>query len=139
MRAILIATLCVILIPVSTLADNNNDNLQLKKEKELVETLKKLITCKNMGVYEDGDLYCTLSFRGLNLQFAGVNKKGGGSIYITSLGPNQTVGMRGRHCILVMFGDEDLRGVIDAHILFRDDGVITHNYMNEKAWAECGD
>ena len=75
MRAILIATLCVILIPVSTLADNNNDNLQLKKEKELVETLKKLITCKNMGVYEDGDLYCTLSFRGLNLQFAGVNKR----------------------------------------------------------------
>ena len=58
-------------------------------------------------------------------------------VYVTSLGPNQTIGMRGSRCILVIFGDKDLRGVVEAHILFQNDGIITHTYKNEKSWAEC--
>jgi hypothetical protein len=45
--------------------------------------------------------------------------------------------MRGSRCILVIFGDKDLRGVVEAHILFQNDGIITHTYKNEKSWAEC--
>jgi hypothetical protein len=137
MRNLLIVIFCILSIVVFIGANNDVNNLQLIKEKELVNTLKKLLKCKNMGVYEEGDLYCSLSFRGLQIDFAGVNSRRGGSIYIKSIGPNQTVGTRGRHCIIVIFGDNDLRGVIDAHILFRDNGVITHNHNNENAWAEC--
>ena len=135
MMRIILLSLWVILIPNGAWADNLN--IQIEKEKSLVETLKKLVTCKNMGVYEDGDLYCSLNFRGLKLEFAGVNRKGGGSLYVTSLGANQTLGMRGSRCMDVMFNDDDLRGVIAAVILFRNDGVITHTSKNEKAWREC--
>lgn len=135
MMRIILLSLWLILIPIGALAENLN--IQIEKEKSLVETLKKLVICKNMGVYEDGDLYCSLNFRGLKLEFAGVNRKGGGSLYVTSLGDNQTLGMRGSRCMDVMFNDDDLRGVIAAVILFRNDGVITHSSKNEKAWREC--
>src|SRR5262245_9817480 len=112
--------------------------LQYEKERALVEELKKLVTCRNSSLYEDdGDLYCFLSYRGLRLEFAGVNAKEGGSIYITALGQNQTVSSRGSRCILIIFGDKDLKGVLGAHILFRQDGVITHNVRNKTAWSEC--
>lgn len=137
MRTILFLLLCMILIPCGIRADSYGENLQLEKEKTLVGTFKKLVTCKNMGAYQDGDLYCSLSFRGLNLEFAGVNQKGGGDIYVTSLGANQTLGMRGSRCMSVMFNDKDLKGIIAAEILFRNDGVITHTTNNEKAWNEC--
>jgi len=127
----------LLLIPFPSWAQKNDHDLQFEKETSLVKTLKSLMTCKNMGIYEDGDLYCTIKFRGLTIEFAGVNAKGGGTVYVTSLGPNQTIGLRGRRCILVIFGDKDLRGVIEANILFRDDGTITHTYKNKKAWAEC--
>ena len=70
-----------------------------QKEAALVETLKKLVNCKNMGFYDDGDLYCFLSFRGLELNFAGVNAKKGGNIYVTALGKNQTVSSLGSRCL----------------------------------------
>lgn len=97
------------------------------------------MTCKNVGFYkEDGDIYCFLNFRGLTMEFAGINSgNGSGAIYITSLGKNQTVSSRGGRCMLVAFADKDLRGEIDAHILFRDDGVITHTINNKQAWEEC--
>ena len=108
-----------------------------QKEAALVETLKKPVNCKNMGFYDDGDLYCFLSFRGLELNFAGVNAKNDGTIYVTALGKNQTVSSLGSRCLEIAFGDKDLRGVIELHTLFRDDGVITHKSGNKLAWAEC--
>ena len=108
-----------------------------QKEAALVETLKKLVNCKNIGFYDDGDLYCFLSFRGLELNFAGVNAKNDGTIYVTALGKNQTVSSLGSRCLEIAFGDKDLRVVIELHILFRDDGVITHKNGNKLAWAEC--
>lgn len=140
MRAldILVAGMLIFLIEASGHAANSDPrDEQLRKEKALVEILKKTMTCKNMGLYEQGDLYCFLRFRGLNLEFAGVNAKGGGTIYVNALGANQTLNAEGSRCILIAFGDPDLRGTIEAHILFRNDGVITHNTANQKAWAEC--
>jgi hypothetical protein len=137
MRVLITLFLLLLLSPFPAWAQQKSDSLQLQKETNLVDTIKKLVTCKNMGVTQDGDLYCSVSFRGLKLGFADVNTKGGGSLYVTSLGSNQTVGTRGSRCLVVMFGDEDLKGVVDAHVLFRNDGAITHNYKNEKAWAEC--
>ena len=118
-------------------ADNAGNDVQLQKEHMLAEMLKKLVTCKNMEAYEDGDRYCFVRFRGLQLDFAGVNAKSGGTIYVTALGINQTLSARGSRCILIAFDDPDLRGTIAAHILFRNDGVITHTSANKKAWAEC--
>ncbi len=43
----------------------------------------------------------------------------------------------GSRCIEIAFDDADIRGVIAAHIIFRDDGVITHVNKNSKAWSEC--
>ena len=133
------AMLLAILLTSEVLgADSTNTDVQFEKERSLVEMLKKLVTCKNMGAYEDaGDLYCSLSFRGLKLEFAGVNSRGGGTIYVTALGKNQTLNSRGSRCVEIGFGDKDLRGIIDAHILFRNDGVITYTSKNKKAWAEC--
>jgi len=133
------ALLLAILIASEVLgADSTSSNLQFQKERSLAEMLKKLATCKNLGVYEDdGDLNCSLSFRGLQLEFASVNRKGGGGIFVTALGKNQTLSPRGSRCIEIGFGDKDLRGIVDAHVLFRNDGVITHTMNNKKAWAEC--
>jgi hypothetical protein len=132
--------LSILLASIASVASGADSvsGLQYEKERALVEELKKLVTCKNSGVYQDdGDLYCFLNFRGLRIEFAGVNAKGGGSIYITALGQNQTVSPRGSRCILIIFGDKDLKGIGDAHILFRKDGVITHNVSNKTAWSEC--
>jgi hypothetical protein len=133
------AILLAILLTSEVLgADSTSSDVQLQKERSLAEVLKKLVTCKNIGAFEDdGDLYCSLSFRGLQLEFAGVNRKGGGTIYVTALGKNQTVTSLGRRCIQIQFSDKDIRGIIDARILFRNDGVITHNIKNKNAWAEC--
>lgn len=132
----LLVGILFILVPLG--ADSASNSIQVKKERSLVEMLKKLVTCKNQGVYEgDGDLYCFLSFRGLQLEFAGVNRKGGGAIYVTALGKNQTLSSRGSRCLEIAFGDKDLRGVIDAHILFRNDGTIKHTTNYEETWVEC--
>jgi hypothetical protein len=111
--------------------------LQDRKEEALVAALKKLVACKNQGIYKtDGDLYCFLTFRGLRLEFAGVNSKdGGGAIYVYALGKNQRLDSLGSRCIRVAFDDADLRGIGAAHIIFRNDGVITYNAS--KASAEC--
>ena len=118
-------------------SDARTPDVQFEKERALAETLKALLTCKNMRAYEDGDLYCVLTFRGLKVEFAGVNAKDGRAIYVTGMGQNQTLSSRGSRCLLIAFGDQDLRGIIAAHILLRDDGTITHNTNNRKAWAEC--
>jgi hypothetical protein len=110
------------------------EEAQLQKEKALATALQNLVTCK-MTV---GVLYCSLSFRGLQLEFAGPNDKSGSAIYVYSLGKHQMLSPIGSKCIRIAFDDEDLRGKhIAAHILFREDAVITHNYLNTKARAEC--
>jgi hypothetical protein len=103
----------------------------LLKERTLVQVPKNAMTCKNIGAHEAGDRYCTIEYRGFHLKFAGINAKGGGTIYVTALGRNQTVSTRdGGRCIAVAFGDSDLQGVIPAEVIFRDDAVITHTTNN---------
>jgi hypothetical protein len=53
------------------------------------------------------------------------------------MGKKQTLSAKERRCIVVAFDDEDIRGTIGAHILFRNDGVITYSTDNRKAWEEC--
>ncbi len=80
-RAILIGILLAFFPLVSLGADPAAD-VQYQKERALAETLKKLVTCKTIG---DDARYCSLSFRGLKLEFAGVNKDGR-TIYEFTLG-----------------------------------------------------
>lgn len=115
-------------------ADRERNEAQIAKERALAITLQNLVNCKMTA----GMLFCHLSFRGLQLEFAGPNNKNSSTIYIHALGKNQRLSTRGSKCVSIAFNDEDLRGrYIEAEILFRDDAVITHNYINKKAWAEC--
>jgi hypothetical protein len=122
---------------LNTHAEISRDAFQTSKEKSLVDSLKNHMTCKSMKVYVDGDLYCKITFRGLDIEIAGANKNGGGTIYINSLGKNQTVTTNCGHCIKVSFADEDLQGVMEATVIIRDNGIITHNYDNKNMWNDC--
>ena len=110
-------------------------------EEQLAKYLQERTTCK-MGslVYDDGrkSAYCKVQFRGLEVEFAGINNPGSRTIYVNSLGKNQHLSLSGQHCITVIFRDEDLNfHGVGAHILFMDDGTITHRYKNERAWRTC--
>ena len=110
-------------------------------EEQLAKYLQELTTCK-MGslVYEDGrkSAYCKVQFRGLDIEFAGINNPGSRTIYVNSLGKNQQLSLSGQHCLTVIFRDEDLNfHGIGAHILFMDDGTVAHSYKNERAWRSC--
>jgi hypothetical protein len=75
------------------------------------------------------------------MDFAGANAPGGGTIYVNSLGKNQTLSAKGRRCIEIEFKDKDLRVKdfsLGATILFKDDATVTYNLNNKKAWKECG-
>jgi len=114
----------------------------LKSEQQLAEHLQSLTKCEMIPPPTEDSLYCRLEFRGLKLQFAGVNAPGGGTIYVEALGENQMLYPKGRRCIVVRFMDKDLRFAADApslgaHIIFRDNGTILPNYKNEKAWRDC--
>jgi hypothetical protein len=116
--------------------------LKLTSEQELAEHLQRLTKCEMIPPATEASLYCKLEFRGLKLQFAGVNARGGGTIYVDGLGKNQILNPLGRRCVVVRFMDKDLRfagetPTLGAHIIFRDDGTILPNYKNEKARREC--
>jgi hypothetical protein len=108
------------------------------KEEALASELRKLISCTSMSELRESNLYCKLSYRGLSIDFAGVNAPGGGSIYVTSMGAKQTISNQGRRCILVIFDDSDLKtSGVGSHILLRDDATVHANAGNEKARKEC--
>lgn len=134
---IFLITITLLLISIVTATESSDDSLQIVKEKALADTLKNHMTCKNMKAYKDSDLYCKIAFRGLDIDIAGVNKKGGGTIYINALGKNQSVAVNGGHSITVIFSDEDLQGIMEAHIIIRDNGMITHNYKNKNILNNC--
>jgi len=114
---------------------------QKQMDQRLASELQGLITCKSYSGPPEGNLYCHLKFRGLDMDFAGANAPGGGTIYVNSLGKNQILSARGRRCFTIEFKDADLRAEGfsgGATILFRDDATVTHNLNNQKAWKECG-
>lgn len=131
------AVVLLLLVHTAAYASDAGVEAQRQKEAALATALKGLVTCKTMTQLEEGNVYCSLSFRGLQLEFAGVNSKSGGTIYVTALGKNQTLSARGSKCLEIAFGDEDIKGHIDAHIIFRNDGSITHSMNNKKARAGC--
>jgi len=140
----LFSIIILLTISLSLFADSLNiydeksrDAFQTSKEKAIVDSLKNHMTCKSMKVYEDGDLYCKITFRGLDIEIAGANKNGGGTIYINALGKNQTITANCGHCIIVSFTDEDLQGVMEATVIIRDNGMITYNYNNKYMWNDC--
>ena len=114
---------------------------QKQMDERLASELQGLITCTSFSVPSEGNLYCNLKFRGLDMDFAGANAPGGGTIYVNSLGKNQTLSAKGRRCIEIEFKDKDLRVKdfsLGATILFKDDATVTYNLNNKKAWKECG-
>src|SRR3712207_5576845 len=88
----------LIVLAVSTIAVAADP--QLAKEIALARTLQGLIACKSFDRGE-ANLYCTLDYRGLKIEFAGVNDPRGGTLYVHSMGANQTLGLWGSRCLLV--------------------------------------
>lgn len=101
-----LSSVCV----VSTAEEKINNPLeqQRRMDERLASNLQGLITCKSLPGSPDGNVYCNLKFRGLDMDFAGANAPGGGTIYVNSLGKNQMLSARGRRCFLIEFKDEDL-------------------------------
>jgi hypothetical protein len=118
-------------------AMNSSDSLQLAKENALVDTLKKHASFNNSKSVKDNNIYCVITFRGLSIEISGINQKSGGTIYINSIGKNQSIIANCKHCITIIFRDVDLQGTLPAHIIITDNGAIAHNYGNTKLWAEC--
>jgi hypothetical protein len=113
---------------------------QKQMDQQLASKLQGLMTCKSYSDPPEANLYCNLKFRGLDMDFAGANAPGGGTIYVNSLGKNQMLSAKGRRCLEIQFKDNDLRAEgfsRGAMILFRDDATVTHTLRNQKAWKEC--
>lgn len=140
-RSILVRASGLVLLAGLTQAVSAADSVlrQLQAvEAKIIEPLRKSMKCESVSVAGEGNLYCRTGFRGLEVEFSGANAPGGGSIYINALGKNQTVTNLGSRCLVVIFNDEDLTvRMVGAHIIFRDDSVISGNAENEKARAAC--
>lgn len=107
-------------------------------EKSVIKAMTERLTCKSHSVLQKGNLYCRTEYRGLKVEFAGVNSPRGGSLYVTSMGKNQTLSNEGRRCLLVAFSDADLTvDELGTYILIRDDGVLSGNYANDAAREAC--
>ena len=90
---------------------------------QVIEQLNKSMKCDSLS-----ELYCHTEFRGLKVEFAGVNSPSGGTLYVHSIGSNQTVSPFGNRCLEVEFSDKDLaQGIIPVQVIFRNDAKIFSN------------
>jgi|GEM_PF-3664331 len=124
------------------------ENIKIANEQDLVSHLEGLVVCQKVGG-DERSFYCNLKFRGLEMDFAGVNAPlsrtkapVGGVIYVTALGANQILYSLGNRCQVVRFADKDL--LVDGHgdhtdIIFRNDGNISYLLNNGKAKNSCYD
>ncbi|MBL7557619.1 MAG: hypothetical protein JNM24_17450 [Bdellovibrionaceae bacterium] len=110
-----------------------------KTEGDLVDHLVSITKCENLKVGNSKSKYCKLSFQGLAVEWAGVDSKNGGTIYINSLGSGQTIRNEGSHCLVVSFKEGELGQMnsIGAHIIFHANGNIIHNFDNEAGRRKC--
>src|SRR5262245_18502948 len=122
------------------------ESIKIANEQDLVSYLENLVTCKKIGG-EERSFYCNLKFRGLEMDFAGVNaplsrttSEVNGMIYVLAMGKDQVLHALGNRCQVVRFMDRDL--LIAGHgdhtdIVFRNDGNITYLFKNSKAKNSC--
>ena len=116
--------------------------LKVATDADLVGHLTKLTACHRLPNVSQSKMYCELEFRGLRLEFAGIDAPGGGTIYAYSLGPRQMLSSLGRRCLEVVFSDPDLRipgrpSLVGTGIIFRNDAHITHKFDNRPEWDAC--
>src|SRR5262245_24058251 len=100
----LVAPFLLSLVCVALAAEEKIDKRlerQRQKDAQLASDLQGLITCKSFPGPADGNVYCNLKFRGLDMDFAGANAQEGGTIYVNSLGKNQMLSARGHRCFLI--------------------------------------
>jgi hypothetical protein len=124
-------------ISTPLVAQSLPEQSSLERQQSLVRILQNTEKCETLS----GSRYCTISFRGLTVEFAGIGSKDGSAIYVNSMGKGQRVSARfGGRCITVAFKDEDLRGRFpEIEIIFREDGTLTHVTNNITAWQACRD
>jgi hypothetical protein len=151
---------CLLTVPVAYKAESKqkrghsgslevavaDDNIKVANEQDLVSHLENQMTCKKTGG-DERSFYCNLKFRGLEMDFAGVNaplsrtkSEINGMIYILSLGKDQILHSLGSRCQVVRFSDPDL--LVTGHgdhtdIVFRNDGNISYLYKNAKTKNSC--
>lgn len=129
-----VALILLLLGPVSAAEEKS-----FRASQDLIDHLTGLTRCSKV-VPDVTDVYCRLEFRGLVVEFAGVNSAGGGSIYVHKLGEQQSVGFRGGRCLEVWFSQADLRFPenhgIPTILLMRVDGQI-FSAKDKKLRATC--
>jgi len=103
---------------------------QVKCEKKLAELLESITECK-MAPYSS--VHCKLSYKGLKLEFAGINQRG--TIYIFKLGKGQVLSTFGRNCLSIKFNERC--ELAPPELLFFEDGNITNRMDNYAAWRAC--
>lgn len=94
-----------------------------RRRDQVIEEITKSIACQSTP---NSNLYCHAKFRGLEVEFAEVtNSKPGGTLYVHSLGANQTVSPFGNNCLEVKFADNDLKqGIFPVQVILRNDGKV---------------
>ncbi|MBL7686297.1 MAG: hypothetical protein JNK65_09740 [Deltaproteobacteria bacterium] len=121
----------------------HSEELKIQSEKDLTTHLESLMNCRKNGsapASKDGQsFFCSLKFRGLEMELPGVNASGSG-IYVSAMGKNQMLYPLGNKCLVVSFTDQDL--LIPGHgdftaIIFKNDGTISHLYKNDAAKKQC--
>ncbi len=135
--AALLASIGLSHLPVYAQDGKDNVSIVRSHEKQVIEALNRSMTCKPLHAQEGG-LYCDARFRGLEINFAGINSPKGRAIYIKAMGPRQILSTAGRRCLRVAFLDCDLRPFPGGtEIIIRDDGVFEGFFGNDEGWARC--
>jgi hypothetical protein len=94
---------------------------QFTSEYEVIAYLQEKLRCTPTS---GGLIPCELEFRGLKVRFANVSADG--YLTVLGMGENQEVRPVSRKCILVWFGDKDLRFPSQTGAVFQNKGRISH-------------
>ena len=110
------------LLAISALATDPPNETKVTTESVAAE-VRRGMQCLSI-VYRQGEINCTLNFRGLVVEIAAPDTPKR-SIWVHGIGRNQSITNIGRRCIVLTLGDPDLQ--VDgqrAYVLLRDDAKV---------------
>ena len=82
---------------------------------------------------------CSLTFRGLEIEFTDIKNPAGGAMAVIYMGPTQKYTNYGARCMMIEFTDKDLLppAAKKTGIVFRSDGTIMPSSETKEADAAC--
>lgn len=107
-----------------------------KTDVELAKYLRSQVKCDS-----GKNPVCSLSFRGLEIEFTDIKNPNGGAMAVLDIGPTQKYSNYGVRCVKIEFNDKDLiqqnAAAKGMGIVFRADGSIVPQSKNKEADALC--